>query len=340
MSETNMIPNTEASEASDASEALEAPAARAAWRPSHRALFLRVFFGRKLVIFGSIIIAVFVLTAIFAPLLAPYGPYEQNLDMTLAKVSLQHPLGTDTLGRDTLSRLIYGARTSLLVGFVAVGVASLIGLTLGALAGSGGRRVHAVIMRIIDMQMAFPFTLLALTLAALLGGGLKNVIIALGISMIPPYARVMCAQTASIKERDYIRAQRSMGAGRLRTLLRHIAPNALPPMIVLMTMQLGTAILAEAGLSFLGIGIQPPGCAWGAMVSEGYRYLASDAILSIAPGLSIMIVVFAFNMVGDGLRDAIDPRLRGTLSWGATGMKSPRTRGPKKRTPKTGGSES
>jgi ABC-type dipeptide/oligopeptide/nickel transport system permease subunit len=168
-------------------------------------------------------------------------------------------------------------------------------------------------MRIIDALMTFPMILFALTLAAILGSGLLNIVLALGIVLISPYARLMCGQAITVKQNDYVFAARSIGAGSLWIMVRHVFPNCFPPLIVLMTMQLGTTILAEASLSFLGVGINPPGAAWGAMVNEGYRYLLMSPILSFAPGLAIMLVVFAFSMVGDGLRDALDPRLRGTL---------------------------
>jgi ABC-type dipeptide/oligopeptide/nickel transport system permease subunit len=168
-------------------------------------------------------------------------------------------------------------------------------------------------MRFIDSLMAFPMILLALIIAAMLGGGLTNVMIALGVGLLPAYARLMCGQVLSVKEDDFIMAARSMGSGNIRMMLRHILPNCFPPLIVLVTMMMGMTILAEAGLSFLGIGIEPPGAAWGAMVNDGYDYLLTHPILSFAPGLAIMLVVFSFNMVGDGLRDALDPRLRGTL---------------------------
>jgi peptide/nickel transport system permease protein/oligopeptide transport system permease protein len=170
-----------------------------------------------------------------------------------------------------------------------------------------------VIMRIMDLLISFPMIILALFLAALLGGGIQNVIIALAVGALPGYARVMHGLTLSVKENDYILAGRAMGSKDLRTMLTHILPNALPPMIVLITLQLGTIILSEASLSFLGVGIKPPGAAWGAMVSDGYRYVMTNPMLSFAPGVAIMLVVFAFNLVGDGLRDALDPRLRGTL---------------------------
>jgi peptide/nickel transport system permease protein len=275
--------------------------------------FSRVFFGRKVVVFGLIVIILLILTAVFAPILAPYDPYLQDLDNILSQPSSENWLGTDSLGRDTLSRIIYGSRSSLMVGVVAIFIAASIGMLLGLIAGYFGGIIDTIIMRCIDALMTFPMILLALTISALLGGGLTNIIIALGISMIPPYARLMCAQAMSIKQNDYVLAGRSIGASNSRIMLKHIAPNCFPPLIVLMTMMMGGAILAEAGLSFLGIGILPPGAAWGAMISEGYRYLLTLPILSFAPGVAIMLIVFAFNMVGDGLRDALDPRLRGTL---------------------------
>ena len=275
--------------------------------------FRRVFFQRKLVLFGIIVLGILLITAIFAPLIAPYNPYRGNMMASLAHPSAKYLLGTDLQGRDTLSRLIYGARTALIVGFVTVGVASFSGILLGLLAGFMGGAVNMVIMRTVDAIMCFPMLLFALLLSAVLGGGIQNVIIALSVATVPGYARVMCGLTLSVKENDFIMAEKAMGAGVLRTMLGHILPNALPPMIVLITLQLGVLILAEASLSFLGIGIKPPGAAWGSMVSDGYRYLLSNPWLSFAPGLTIMLVVFAFNMVGDGLRDALDPRLRGLL---------------------------
>lgn len=275
--------------------------------------FSRVFFSRPLVVLGSIVIFIFIITAIFAPWLAPYDPYEQDLDNILLQPCKSHLLGTDVLGRDTLSRLIYGSQTAILVGVVALSIAATIGMLLGIIAGYYGGLTYAIIMRIIDALMSFPYVLLALTIAALLGSGIGNIMLALGVSMMPPYARVMCGQALSIRETDYILAERSMGSHNRRIIFRHILPNCFPPMIVIMTMMIGWTILAEAGLSFLGIGIKPPTAAWGSMVYDGYTFLLTRPILSFVPGLAIMIVVFAFNMVGDGVRDAIDPRLRGVL---------------------------
>jgi len=212
-----------------------------------------------------------------------------------------------------LSRLIIGSRNSLMVGVVGVGIAAGIGIVAGMAAGFFGGWVNAIIMRIVDALMSFPMILLALLIAGLLGSGLSNVMIALGIAMIPAYARLMCGQVLSIRENDYVMAGRSMGSGDWRLMFKHIMPNSFPPLIVLVTMQIGSAILAEAGLSYLGIGITPPDPSWGAMVNDGFKFLLSNPLLSFVPGLAIMIVVFAFSMVGDGLRDALDPRLRGTI---------------------------
>lgn len=275
--------------------------------------FVRVFFQRRIVIFGLLVLIILGLTAIFATQLTPYDPYKQNLTSILQQPSREHLLGTDPIGRDTLSRLIYGTRTALTVGFVAVSIATVIGVTLGILAGYFSGIINMLIMRFTDILMPFPMIVLALLIAAVLGGGIQNVILALGIATIPGYIRIMCGMTLSIKQNDYILATRAMGASHGRIMLRHILPNAIAPIIVVVTLQLGFLILAEAGLSFLGIGIKPPGAAWGAMVNEGYRYLVKMPILSFAPGAAIMLVVFAFNIVGDALRDALDPRLRGTL---------------------------
>jgi peptide/nickel transport system permease protein len=274
---------------------------------------IRVMSSRKVVVIGVIIIVLIVLTAIFAPWLAPYDPYLNNLDVSLQNMSSTHLLGTDSLGRDTLSRIIYGARTSLIVGIVSIFIASFIGMTLGLIAGYFGGITGAIIMRLIDSLMSFPMILMALVISALLGGGITNVILAIGIVLTSTYTRLMCGQVLSVKENDYVTASKSVGASNFIIMFKHIFPNCLAPMIVLITMQLGSAILTEAGLSFLGVGIAPPGASWGSMVNDGYKYLLDLPVLSFAPGIAIMLIVFGFNMVGDGLRDALDPRLRGTL---------------------------
>jgi peptide/nickel transport system permease protein len=289
--------------------ASEAPPVVSEWQR-----FRRVFFQRKIVIFGLVVLCLVVFTAIFASWLAPHNPYKGKMADSLSQpFGKEYLLGTDIQGRDTLSRLIYGTRTALMVGFLTVGIAAIAGSILGLFAGYFGGVTEMIIMRAMDALMGFPMLLLALLLASVLGGGIQNVIIALSIATLPGYARVMYGLTLSVKENDYIMAERAMGSSNMRTMLKHIMPNALPPMIVLITLWLGLTILAEANLSFLGIGIKPPGAAWGSMVNDGYQYLLMNPILSFAPGLTIMLVAFAFIMVGDGLRDALDPRLRGLL---------------------------
>ena len=268
---------------------------------------------RKVVVFGTIIILVLVLTAILGPLVAPYDPYKTNLMKTLQLPSRAHVLGTDTLGRDILSRVIYGTQTSLEVGIIAVGLAAIAGMLLGLFAGYFGGWLESIIMRFIDAQMAFPPIVLALSLAFVLGGGLFNCMIAVGVAMMPSYVRLTRAQVLSIKETDYIMAARVIGSSNMRIIFRHILHNVFPPLMILITMNMGSAILSEASLSFLGVGIKPPGAAWGSMLQEGYQHLFTHPHMSFAPGLCILLVVLGFNLMGDGLRDALDPRLRGTL---------------------------
>jgi peptide/nickel transport system permease protein len=273
----------------------------------------RVFFGRKLAVFGLVIVILMILTAIFAPLLAPYDPYKMDMGHTLDQPSWQHLLGTDSLGRDVVSRIIFGTRTSILVAIGAIGMATLIGESLGLIAAHFGGIAFNIIMRLIDTLMAVPMLLIALLLASVLGGGIKNVIIALGVGMIPVHCRMMCGQAMTVKQNDYILAAKAMGMGDLRLMFLQIVPNAFPSLIVVITIGLGTTILAEAGLSFLGIGVTPPDPAWGSMISDGYKYILSNPAIALAPGIAIMLVVFGFNMVGDGLRDALDPKLRGVI---------------------------
>jgi ABC-type dipeptide/oligopeptide/nickel transport system permease subunit len=292
---------------------INAPVAAAPPRVNEVKRFIKVFLGRGLVVFGLVIIIVAIVTAIFAPQIAPYDPNKRVLSESLLPPSSEHLLGTDVLGRDTLSRLIFGTRISLIVGVIVVFVAGGIGVTLGSIAGYFGGIAGAIIMRIMDALMTIPMMMLALSIAALLGGGLKNIIVALGVGLIPGYARLMASQVLVAKSIDYVMAARSMGASNFRIIVRHIVPNCFSPILVLVTMMMGTTILGEAGLSFLGIGITPPTAAWGSMVTDGRLYLLTNPWLSIAPGVAIMLLVFAFNMVGDGLRDALDPRLRGVL---------------------------
>jgi peptide/nickel transport system permease protein len=298
-----------------ASDSMESDTERTEAPPRYSELrrVISVFLGRPLPVVGLAIIVAFILTAVFAPWLAPYDPYKMDIPQKLKSPSSAHLLGTDSLGRDTLSRVIYGSRTSLVIGVSAIGMSAVIGVSLGLIAAffSGWRLT--VIMRFIDALQAFPMLLLALLVASLLGGGMKNVIIALGIGMIAPPCRMMCGVALSIKENDYVLAARAVGMGSVRIMVSQILPNAFPPLLVVITIGLGATILAEAGLSFLGVGITPPTPAWGSMVNDGYKFLLTSPILSIGPGAAIMLLVFGFNMMGDGLRDALDPRLRGAV---------------------------
>jgi peptide/nickel transport system permease protein len=272
-----------------------------------------VFFGRPLPVVGLVFIVLLILIAIFAPLVAPYDPLEMDILHKLQSPNSQHFLGTDSLGRDTLSRIIYGSQTSLIIGLTVVTISTFIGLALGLIAAYFGGWIYTIIMRLIDALMAFPMILLALLVASLLGGGMVNIIIALSIGYITVPCRMMCGIALSVKQNEYILAARMMGMTNTRIMLEQILPNAFAPLLVMLTIGLGAVILAEAGLSFLGIGITPPTPAWGGMVNEGYKYLLSTPALAIAPGVAIMIAVFGFNMMGDGLRDALDPRLRGVV---------------------------
>jgi peptide/nickel transport system permease protein len=292
---------------------VSSPELKTAPRPSEFHRILRVMIDRKVVAAGMVVTLLTIIVAIFAPWIAPDDPYNQDLSSIRLAPSSSHLLGTDRLGRDILSRLIVGTRISVMVGVVAVGIAGGLGMTLGLMAGYFGGWTNTIIMRLIDAILALPPMILILAIATLLGSGLKNVLIALGIGMMPTYCRLMCGQILSLKENDYITAAHSIGASNLRIMMRHLLPNSFAPLLVLLTTNLGTAILLEASLSFLGIGIMPPTPTWGGMVNEGYEFLISNPLLSVAPGMVIFIVVLSFNMVGDGLRDAIDPRLRGTM---------------------------
>ena len=274
---------------------------------------VKVLFARKSVVFCMIVLVVLILAAVFAPLVAPYDPVTNNLTDILQGVSSEHWLGTDSMGRDILSRIIYGGRISFTVGLVSVVIAGGIGMVLGLIAGTVGKAADTIIMRIMDAMMSIPMIILALFLGAVFGTGLGNICLALGISAIPAYARVTRGQVLIVKNMDYVTAGTLCGASKIKNTLFHILPNCISANLVLMTMNLGNAILNEAALSFLGMGINPPTASWGAMVNDGYRYMSSNPVISTAPGVFIMIVVLCFNMIGDALRDAMDPKLRGTL---------------------------
>lgn len=265
----------------------------------------------KMAVVGLVLIVVLTLLAIFAGTVSPYDPYKQSFRERLQSPSAAHLLGTDELGRDMLSRLIYGARISLSVGLISQVISVVIGIIVGAVAGYFGGRVDNYLMRLTDMMFAFPDLLFAMGIMFALGPGLINLFIALGIVGWAGVARLVRGQVLSIREREYIEAARSIGESDFRIIMRHVLPNCLAPIIVSVTLGIPGAIMAEAGLSFLGLGAQPPLSSWGQMIAFGKAWMRSAPWLSIYPGLAIMITVLAFNLFGDGLRDALDPRLKG-----------------------------
>ena len=273
---------------------------------------LRQLLRHRLGMLGLALTTVLIVVGLFGPYVAPYDPNAIDARARFAPPSLEHPLGTDDFGRDILSRVMHGARVSLQVGFIAVGIAATVGSTLGLVAGYAGRVLDEVIMRAMDVLFAFPAILLAIAILAALGKGVENAMIAIGIVYIPIFARIARGSVLSIREEEFIEAARSCGAGDGRILWKHILPNAMAPLIVETTLSLAFAILAEAALSFFGLGVQPPDASWGRMLSEGRGFFRQSAWLAIFPGLAIMLTVMGFNFLGDGLRDAMDPSLRGT----------------------------
>jgi ABC-type dipeptide/oligopeptide/nickel transport system permease subunit len=259
---------------------------------------------------GLGLLASLLVLALAAPLLTPYDPKRQSLSEALRPVSAVHPLGTDHLGRDMLARLLYGGRLSLLIGCLAVGLGLAIGVPLGAVSGFQGGMTDLVIQRVADVLLSFPGFLLALALVAILGVGLQNVIIAVGLSAVPLFIRLVRASVLSIREQVYVEAAAAVGRSRAAILFRHVLPNALAPVIVQATLSLGFAILVAAGLGFLGLGVQPPTPEWGTMLGEGRQYIFRAPAISTLPGLAIFLAVLGFNLFGDGLRDALDPRMR------------------------------
>jgi ABC-type dipeptide/oligopeptide/nickel transport system permease subunit len=276
--------------------------------------FIKVFFKRKVVIAGFALIVLILIVAALADIIAPFDPYEQDLHNTLANPNGANILGTDALGRDLLSRVIHGTRVALAVGVSTVLVSAAVGTIIGLIAGYAEGFLQSVIMRLTDALMAIPPLILAIIVATILNVGVPGVVLAMAITLLPGYIRLINGQVMSLKQNDYVLAAETMGAKSTRVLLRHILPNCLSPLIVQMTMMMGVSILTEASLSFLGLGIKPPTAAWGSLAYDGYKYLLTKPLLSIVPGLAVMALAFSFNMVGDGLRDALDPKLRGTSS--------------------------
>jgi peptide/nickel transport system permease protein len=285
-------------------------ASGAALHRSPAALAVRRFRGRPAAVFGLVVIAVFVLAAIAAPLVAPYNPDATSWTLIRKAPSAAHWMGTDENGRDVFSRVVFGARASLLAGVVSVLIALGIGVPLGLLAGFAGGKVDAVIGRLVDAMLACPFLILAIALAAFLGPALTNAMIAIGVTAAPVFVRVARGATMDAATNEYVEAARALGNPPWRVAIRHVLPNIVPPVLVQATLAIAAAIIAEASLSFLGLGQQPPAPSWGSMLNSAQRFLTQAPWLAVFPGLAIFLAVLSFNLVGDGLRDALDPRRR------------------------------
>jgi peptide/nickel transport system permease protein len=278
---------------------------------SQKKTFWRYFKRNWLAVGGLVVIVIMFLIAGFAFFLAPYDPGKTDVSLKLTPPSVRYYLGTDQLGRDVFSRMLYGSRVSLSVGFVAVAISIFIGILVGALSGYYGRWIDSVLMRFVDIMLCFPSFLLILTVVALLGPSLFKVMVVIGITSWMGTARFVRAEFLSLRERDFTQAAKALGVKDHRIIFRHILPNALAPVFVTATLDVASAILVEAGLSFLGFGAQPPAPSWGNILTEGRTYIFDAWWLTVFPGMAILITVLSFNLLGEGLRDAIDPRLRG-----------------------------
>lgn len=264
----------------------------------------------RLAVIGAVIILTLLFIAIFAPFIAPHDPIEQNLEKRLLPPNKEYPFGTDHLGRCILSRIIYGTRASLQIGVIVVGISSIIGVVLGLIAGFRGGLIDEIIMRTVDILLAFPGIILALVIAGILGPSLFNVMLALSLIGWTSYARVVRGTVLSVKEKEFVEAAKALGASDTRIMFYHILPNVMTPVIVMATLGMAHVILAAAALSFLGLGAQPPTPEWGSMLNDGRAFIQTAPHLTIFPGLTIMVTVLAFNFLGDGLRDALDPQLK------------------------------
>ncbi len=268
------------------------------------------FRRNKVAVASGVVIIGFVAMAIFAPWLAPFGPLELDLVNNYAGPSFEHPLGTDELGRDTLSRLLYGSRISLGIAISSVIIGVFVGAVLGLVAAYSGGVVDSVIMRVMDVLLALPGILLGIAIVVVLGNGVINTVIAVAVFSVPTFARLVRGSALAVLQLDYIMASRGLGASGVRIVLAHVVPNSLTPLIVQSTLQLGVAILIASGLSFLGLGVQPPNPEWGAMLSKGRELVRSTPVAAFAPGMAITVLVLSFSLLGDGLRDALDPKMK------------------------------
>ncbi|GIV79695.1 ABC transporter permease [Litorilinea aerophila] len=282
-------------------------------RRSPAADVVRRFARNRLAVAGLIIVVFLLFTAICAPLLAPMDPAQQHLADKRMPPGPKYWLGADEFGRDILSRLIYGSRVALYVACVAVAIALVFGVFIGLVAGFAGGLVDGVLMRCIDVLLSFPYLLLAIAVVSTLGTGVQNTTLAVGIWAMPAFARITRSQVLSVKNREYITAARSVGVPMVRLVWSHVLPNAIPPVVVFATLYMASAILLEAALSFLGLGVQPPDPSWGLMVASGRDFLRVAPHIATIPGVAIMLAVLGFNLMGDGLRDALDPTLRGQV---------------------------
>ncbi len=264
----------------------------------------------KLAVLGLFIIIIMILIAIFADYVAPFSYRVQDLNNTFQKPNAVHWFGTDNFGRDIFSRVVYGSRVSLRVGMISVSIALFVGGTLGAIAGYKGGIFDTIVMRLMDILLAIPSMLLAIAIVSAMGGGLTNVMIAVGISNIPQYARIVRANVITLKEQQFIEAAHAVGSKNTSIVIRHIIPNSLAPIIVQSTLGVATAILAAAALGFLGLGLEPPRPEWGSMLNDGRHYLRDHPHMTTFPGLAIMVTILSLNLLGDGLRDALDPKLK------------------------------
>jgi peptide/nickel transport system permease protein len=272
--------------------------------------FWRTFGRNRLAVVGGVVVAILVAFAVLAPALAPWDPNKHDTRRILAPPSAQHWMGTDQLGRDVLSRVLYGARVSLAVGFVSVGIATLIGVLLGAVAGYRGALADGVIMRLVDLMLVFPRFFLLLAVLAFLKPSIWTIMVVIGLTGWMSVARLVRAEFLTLREREFVVWSESVGASAARVVFRHILPNALAPVLVAMTLGIPAAILMESGLSFLGLGVQPPHATWGNILTDGKDSLEIAWWMTVYPGLAILVTVLSYNLLGEGIRDALDPRLR------------------------------